>query len=104
MMGKIKSMGTSGIIAYALTELGFWITSVPLALVAFHAEEGTWLSLTDEADRVKLFAFAATFLTGARLLVPARLTLALALTPLVDNLRGKSGGGEERSDDDKSEN
>lgn len=88
-MAKIKSMGTSGVIAYAITELGFWLTSVPLALVVLHAQSGEWLSITDEADRVKVLTFAATFITGARLLVPARLALALALTPFVDNLRGK---------------
>ena len=87
-MAKIKSLGTSGIIAYIITELGFWATSLPSALLALHEEEGRWLSLTDEADRVKVIAFAATIVTGARLLVPLRLSMALALAPVVDKIRG----------------
>jgi hypothetical protein len=87
-MAKIKSLGTSGIIAYVITELGFWATSLPSALLALHEKEGRWLSLANDDDRIKVIAFAATIVTGARLLVPLRLSMALALAPVVDKLRG----------------
>jgi len=88
-MERIKSLGTSGIIAYVISEIGFWSLALPTAYVSYHAETGAWLSpLTDEADRAKVLALTLTFVTGARLLVPVRISIALALVPLVDWLRG----------------
>lgn len=43
---KIKSAGLAGVVAYAGTELGFWIISVPLAVVGYHQTTGEWLDLT----------------------------------------------------------
>lgn len=43
---KIKSAGLAGALAYGGTELGFWIISVPLAVVVYHQTTGEWLDLT----------------------------------------------------------
>lgn len=43
---KIKSAGLAGVLAYAGTELGFWVLSVPLAVVGYYQTTGEWLDLT----------------------------------------------------------
>ena len=42
--------------------------------------------MSNAADKSKILALSAGFLAAARLFVPARLGLALALTPIVNNL------------------
>ena len=101
-MTKIKSLGTSGIFAYVISEVGFWLLSIPAALVAFHNEEGAWLQLSVEEDRAKILALVATVVTGARLLVPLRISIAVALTPLVERMRKGAMMGEEQSDNGES--
>ncbi|CAM9663479.1 unnamed protein product, partial [Laminaria digitata] len=91
---KIKSAGLAGALAYGGTELAFWIISVPLAVVGYHQTTGEWLDLTtlegkEEASGggaggASLFGLTAGFLTFARLVVPLRIALALALTPAMD--------------------
>ena len=93
-MEKIKSFGTSGLIAYFVSELGFWLLAVPAAYYGYHAEFGTWLSLDSDEDRGKILASILTFVTGARLLVPVRISIALALVPVVDYFRGQQGDEE----------
>lgn len=46
MKENIKSAGLAGVVAYAGTELAFWIISVPLAVVGYHQTTGEWLDLT----------------------------------------------------------
>lgn len=43
---KIKSAGLAGVVAYAGTELAFWIISIPLAIVGYYETTGEWLDLT----------------------------------------------------------
>ncbi|CAN0527927.1 unnamed protein product, partial [Ectocarpus sp. 8 AP-2014] len=84
---KIKSAGLAGALAYGGTELAFWIISVPLAVVGYHQTTGEWLDLTTLEGKEKaslLFGLTAGFLTFARLVVPLRIALALALTPAMD--------------------
>lgn len=82
-MTKIKSAGTAGIVAYTITEFGFWLTSVPLAIFAVTVTQGAPdMSSTEGQAAVAGYSFA--FLTFARTIVPLRIALALALTPWVD--------------------
>ncbi|CAM9378948.1 unnamed protein product [Ectocarpus sp. 12 AP-2014] len=84
---KIKSAGLAGALAYGGTELAFWIISVPLAVVGYHQTTGEWLDLTTlegKEEASLLFGLTAGFLTFARLVVPLRIALALALTPAMD--------------------
>eukprot|EP00904_Undaria_pinnatifida_P004117 jgi/Undpi1/13706/HiC_scaffold_9.g03359.m1 len=81
---KIKSAGLAGALAYGGTELAFWIISVPLAVVGYHQTTGEWLDLTTLEGKEELFGLTAGFLTFARLVVPLRIALALALTPAMD--------------------
>jgi len=102
-MSKIKSLGTSGIIAYIISEAGFWLLSIPAALVAFHNQEGAWLQLSVEEDRAKILALTATMVAGARLLVPLRFSIAVALTPWIEKMRtGAMMGEGEQSDNGES--
>ena len=91
---KFKSLGASGVYAYILSELVFWILALPVALVASHAETGEWLSVASAEDRLKLLAVAVTLVTGARLAVPLRAAAALALVPVVERLRMGTNGQE----------
>ncbi|CAM9169520.1 unnamed protein product [Pylaiella littoralis] len=83
---KIKSAGLAGALAYGGTELAFWVISVPLAVVGYHQTTGEWLDLTtlEGKEKASLFGLTAGFLTFARLVVPLRIALALALTPAMD--------------------
>ena len=102
-MSKIKSLGTSGIIAYIISEAGFWLLSIPAALVAFHNQEGAWLQLSVEEDRAKILALTASLVAGARLLVPLRFSIAVALTPWIEKMRtGAMMGEGEQSDNGES--
>lgn len=81
---KVKNAGISGILAYALTELGFWLISLPSAIFYYHYQTNEWLNFTTSEDKVKVAAFSAAFVSFARLIVPLRLGLALALTPFIN--------------------
>lgn len=80
---KMKNAGVSGVVAYALTELGFWLISLPSAVVYYHYQTNEWLNFATSEDKVKVAAFSAAFVSFARLVVPLRLGLALALTPFI---------------------
>ncbi|CAM9174697.1 unnamed protein product [Discosporangium mesarthrocarpum] len=81
---KIKSAGVAGAAAYGLTELGFWVISIPLAVFGYHQTTGEWLDLSTVEGKEELFGLSAGFLTFARLVVPLRIAAALALTPAMD--------------------
>lgn len=81
---KVKNAGISGVFAYALTELGFWIISLPSAILYYHYQTNEWLNFNTSEDQVKVAAFSAAFVSFARLVVPLRLGLALALTPFIN--------------------
>ncbi|CAM9427876.1 unnamed protein product [Hapterophycus canaliculatus] len=100
---RIKSAGLAGALAYGGTELAFWVISVPLAVVGYHQTTGEWLDLTTLEGKEKasrLFGLTAGFLTFARLVVPLRIALALALTPAMDKyvVKGFLNKGEGAAD------
>merc|ERR1719502_704104 len=84
-MTKIKSAGTAGIVSYALTELTFWVISVPLAIGGVAVTTGQLPDLTDQSGQAATAGYAFVFLNFARAIVPFRIALALALTPWVDD-------------------
>lgn len=94
-MTKIKSAGKAGIVSYALTELSFWVISVPLAVVSVAATTGELPDLSTPEGKAKVGVYSVGFLTIARAVVPVRIALALALTPWVDdNIMSKFGGND----------
>ena len=83
-MTRIKDSGQAGVIAYALTEAGFWIGSVPFALGAAYVATGEIPDWTTEEGKTALGGYAFVLINFARLIVPARIALALAFAPWVD--------------------
>lgn len=83
---KLKSTGTSGVISYALTELTFWTISIPIIIASYHSSTNEWLNISNENDRLKIVSLSAGFFTVARLAVPIRFALALALTPFIEKI------------------
>ena len=104
-MDKVKSFGRAGTIAYVIVELGFWAVAFPVAFGWYRVAEGTWLDLSDPADKARLFGVGAVFVNGVRALVPLRLAAALALAPYVESAVGGGrdggavGGGDEDGDE-----
>ena len=83
-MTRIKDSGQAGVIAYAITEAGFWIGSVPFALGAAYVATGEIPDWTTEEGKTALGGYAFVLINFARLIVPARIALALAFAPWVD--------------------
>ena len=83
---KVKKAGVAGTVSYIVTELGFWAISIPIIVSSYHASTGEWLSFSDAEERSQIFKLTAGFAGAARLAVPLRLTLALALTPKVSEI------------------
>ena len=110
-MAKIKSAGTAGTVSYALTEvlrddcvllkywfalvslftltsddaqLAFWIISLPLAALAVLVTTGSLPDTGTTEGQAALGGYSLAFLTFARAIVPARIALALYLTPWTD--------------------
>ena len=83
-MTKIKESGQAGVIAYAITEAGFWVGSVPFALGAAYVATGEIPDWTTEEGKTALGGYAFVLINFARLIVPARIALALAFAPWVD--------------------
>ncbi|CAM9275434.1 unnamed protein product [Chrysoparadoxa australica] len=84
LKAKIKSLGVAGVIAYTLTELGFWGVSIPLGVLVEHQATGQWLDLTTPEGQQKVAAFSFSLLAVLRLLIPFRLALGIALAPWCD--------------------
>ena len=76
--------GQAGVIAYAITEAGFWVGSVPFALGAAYVATGEIPDWTTEEGKTALGGYAFVLINFARLIVPARIALALAFAPWVD--------------------
>ena len=83
---KIKKAGIAGTVAYIITELGFWAVSIPVIISSYHASTGEWLQFSDAEERAQILKLTAGFAGAARLAVPFRLSLALALTPKVSEV------------------
>jgi len=105
-MADVKSFGVAGTVSYVITELAFWAVAFPLAYSWYRVAEGSWLDLSNAADKAKLLGAGTVFINGVRLLVPLRLAAALALAPTVEKgLKGlgvdlkKSEDGESESSD-----
>ena len=81
---KIKKAGRAGVVSYAITELGFWVISVPLAVAAVVATTGSVPDFGTTEGKEAVAGYAFIFLNFARVIVPARIALALALTPWID--------------------
>ena len=83
-MTRIKDSGQAGVIAYAITEAGFWVSSIPFALGAAYVATGEIPDWTTEEGKTALGGYAFVLINFARLIVPARIALALAFAPWVD--------------------
>mmetsp|Transcript_674 Transcript_674/g.2635 ORF Transcript_674/g.2635 Transcript_674/m.2635 type:complete len:263 (-) Transcript_674:122-910(-) len=101
-MANVKSFGLAGTLSYVLVELGFWAIAFPLALSWYKVADGTWLDLSDPADKARLLGAGAVFINGVRLLVPLRLGAAIALAPTVEKAL-KSAGVDPNKEEDASE-
>ena len=103
-MADVKSFGLAGTVSYVITELAFWAVAFPLAFGWYSWAQGSWLDLSNAADKAKLLGAGTVFINGVRLLVPLRLAAALALAPTVQKgLLGmglKSDAGEEEKGSD----
>ena len=97
-MADVKSFGVSGTISYVITELAFWAVAFPLAYSWYRVAEGSWLDLSNAADKAKLLGAGTVFINAVRLLVPVRLAAALALAPTVEKAL-KSAGVDLKKDD-----
>ncbi|KAJ1622913.1 hypothetical protein T492DRAFT_1059054 [Pavlovales sp. CCMP2436] len=91
-MADIKKYGVSGTVAYALTELIFWLVSLPVASLVYLNTAGHWPDFSDNTDRAAVLAYVFAGVNLARLVVPLRLGVALAAAPWVDaNIISKFG-------------
>mmetsp|Transcript_34880 Transcript_34880/g.93231 ORF Transcript_34880/g.93231 Transcript_34880/m.93231 type:complete len:199 (+) Transcript_34880:762-1358(+) len=100
MMTKIKTAGSAGIVSYALTEGFFWLTSIPIAYGTVWASTGSAPDLGDSEGQKAIGAAAFVLINTARVIVPARIAFALAITPWVDdNIMSKFKKEEATTDD-----
>ena len=94
-MADVKAFGVAGTLSYVFVELAFWLVAGPIAFGWYKIAEGTWLDLSDPADKAKLFGAGAVFINVVRLFVPLRLAAALALAPVVATFLGDDERDEE---------
>merc|ERR1719161_1554362 len=96
-MADVKSFGVAGTLSYVITELAFWAVAFPLAYSWYRVAEGSWLDLSNAADKAKLLGAGTVFINGVRL------AAALALAPTVEKAlksagvdlkKGEEGDGE----------
>ena len=98
-MDKVNSYGKAGTVSYVLVELAFWAIAFPVAFGWYGVAEGTWLDISDPADKARLFGAGAVFINGVRALVPLRLAAAIALAPAVESAMGGDADESDESDD-----
>jgi hypothetical protein len=98
-MDKVKSYGKAGTVSYVLVELAFWAIAFPVAFGWYGVAEGTWLDISDPADKARLFGAGAVFINGVRALVPLRLAAAIALAPAVESAMGGDADESDESDE-----
>ena len=106
LIDQIKSAGTAGIVSYAITEGGFWVISIPLAIAAVAATTGALPDFTTNDGKAAVGGYSFAFLTFARTIVPLRIAFALGLTPWVnDNIMSRFKSDDDDDDkDQKSKN
>ena len=80
LLQKIKDAGVAGLISYGVVQVAFWGASIPFCILAYYQVTGHWPDLTDADDQAKLAGEAFAFLNFARLLIPLRVAVALAMT------------------------
>ena len=83
-MGRTAHHKKYGAVAYAITEAGFWVGSVPFAAASIYAATGALPDWTTEEGKEALGGADFVLINFARVIVPARIALALALAPWVD--------------------
>ena len=98
-MDKVKSYGKAGTVSYVLVELAFWAIAFPVAFGWYGVAEGTWLDISDPADKARVFGAGAVFINGVRALVPLRLAAAIALAPAVESAMGGDADESDESDE-----
>mmetsp|Transcript_20479 Transcript_20479/g.49582 ORF Transcript_20479/g.49582 Transcript_20479/m.49582 type:complete len:195 (+) Transcript_20479:84-668(+) len=103
MMTKVKAAGVAGLVSYALWEFVFWIVSVPLAIFTYKETTGVWPNFDDNESKAKVSAVIFGFLNLARALVPVRIGLTLATTPLVDKYIIKPFGFDKKKEGEEAE-
>lgn len=98
-MDNVKQYGAAGTVSYVLVELAFWAVALPVAVGWYRVAEGSWLDLGDPGDKARLLGAGTVFINGVRLLVPLRLTAALALAPWVSRGMNALGSGDAVDDE-----
>ena len=80
-MTRVKKSGKAGIAAYTITEFAFWLGSVPLAIAAVAFTTGSLPDVGSVEGKEAIAGYVFVFINFARVIVPARIALALALAP-----------------------
>mmetsp|Transcript_14083 Transcript_14083/g.43518 ORF Transcript_14083/g.43518 Transcript_14083/m.43518 type:complete len:185 (-) Transcript_14083:69-623(-) len=80
-MTRIKEAGKAGVAAYTLTEFAFWLGSVPLAIAAVAYTTGSLPDFGTTEGKEAIAGYVFVFINFARVIVPLRIALALALAP-----------------------
>ena len=83
LLQQIKNAGLAGVIAYAITEVGFWAVSLVLVLGGYVALEKHLPDWSNQQEMGKLGAEAFAYVNVARFAAPLRIGLALGLTPWI---------------------
>ena len=88
----------AGIISYGIVQLAFFGASIPVCIFAYNQVTGHWPDLSNPEDQAQLAAEAFAFLNLARLAIPLRIALALAMsqkvqTGILDRFRKGSAPG-----------
>ena len=82
-MTRIKEAGKAGVAAYTLTEFAFWLGSVPLAIALVAYTTGSLPDFATTEGKEAVAGYVFVFINFARVIVPLRIALALALVVLV---------------------
>jgi hypothetical protein len=83
VLQQIKDAGMAGIISYGVVQLVFFGASIPVCVFAYYQVTGHWPDLANPEDQAQLAAEAFAFLNLARLAIPLRIALALAMSQKV---------------------
>ena len=83
MLDQVKDAGVAGSISLFLWELAFWAISIPVAIVGYTQVTGSFPDFSNQDDLAKVGAEAFAFANVARLALPARIALAVATIPWV---------------------
>lgn len=78
LLQTVKEAGVAGVISYGLVQVAF--PGVPPSHSAYYQVTSDWPDLSVAEDQSKLAAEAFAFLNFARLLLPLRVAVALAMS------------------------